>query len=155
MKTQSTRTKLTAMTTALIALAAVWAAWGASRAQALIAILVPGDGFGSAQGQTARLNIVNRGEERGIIIEWKIIDSQGHTLAEGPEPHLIPHGQMRSFDGSADELDAMRDRFGRIQIRAVVRAVGNPDVKRNPHISVEVIDYATGKTTAFIGNPIS
>ena len=55
---------------------------------------------------------------------------------------------MMSFDLSADELDAVRDRFGRIQMRAVVTGVGNPnEISGSLHASVEVIDNATGKTT--------
>jgi hypothetical protein len=56
---------------------------------------------------------------------------------------------MRSFDLNADELNLPRDRFGRIQIHALVKAIGNTDEK-NLHTSLEVFDNATGKTTVII-----
>jgi len=130
--------------------AAIWFAWGARRAQALAdseTVLSP---IGITFGQTARLNVLNSGAEKGLVVDWKFLDSAGRTLARGPEPHLIPAGQFRSFDVNGDELGAERDRLGRIQLRAVVTTLGGPDTKakNGDHcVSVEVIDNATGKTT--------
>jgi hypothetical protein len=44
------------------------------------------------------------------------------------------------------------DLFGRIQLRAVARAIGNPDVK-TLKVSVEVFDNATGRTSFVIQPP--
>jgi hypothetical protein len=150
MKTAKTTTKLFATVIALVAAAAIWSAWGARQAQAISeseTILSP---IGITFGQTARLSVLNSGEAKGLVINWKFLDSAGRTLAQGPEPHLIPAGQFRSFDVNGDELGAERDRFGRIQMRAVVTMLGGPDTKvRNGErcVSIEVIDNATGKTT--------
>jgi hypothetical protein len=150
MKTAKTKMKLFATVIALVVTAAIWSAWGAIQAQAIQdseTILSP---IGITFGQTARLNVLNSGEAKGLIIDWKFIDSAGRTLAQGPEPHIIPAGQFRSFDVNGDELGAERDRFGRIQMRAVVTMLGGPDTGGSNGaqcVSVEVIDNATGKTT--------
>ncbi|MCI0387301.1 MAG: hypothetical protein MOB07_00810 [Acidobacteria bacterium] len=150
MKTAKTTTKLFAMVIALVTAATIWFAWGARRAQAVAdseTVLSP---IGITFGQTARLSVLNSGESKGIIIHWKFLDSAGRTLARGPEPHLIPTNQFRSFDVNGDELGAERDRFGRIQMRAVVTLLGGPDTRgsNGAHcVSVEVIDNASGKTT--------
>lgn len=147
MKTAKTTMKLFATVIALVAAAAIWSAWGARQAQALAdseKVLEP---IGITFGQTARLNALNSGEAKGLIIDWKFLDSAGRTLAQGPEPHIIPAGQFRSFDVNGDELGAERDRFGRIQMRAVVTLLGRTDARGKHCVSVEVIDNATGKTT--------
>ena len=108
--------------------------------------------FGLARDQTVRLNVLNSGEERGYIIDWKFLDTMGGVVFEGPQPHLIPTDQFRSFDLDGDALAAGRDSFGRIQLRAVVTALGGPDTK-NLHVSIEVIDNATGRTTFIATNP--
>lgn len=152
MKAKDRSTKLLAMATVLVALAMAWAAWGANRVAAL------GDNedtpppFGLAQGQTARLTVFNSGEAGGYIINWKFLDSEGRTLARSPEPEAIPTEQFRSFDISADSLHTTRDRFGRVQLRAVVTALGGPDTK-NLRVSLEVFDNTAGRTTVFITNP--
>ena len=146
MKTQNIRTKLFVLLIALVAVTAMWSAWGERHVMAIQDSEINSFSWGCAPGQTARLTVINSAEERGLIINWKFLDSEGRTLAEGPEPHIIPAGKMKSFDVSADELDAVRDRFGRIQMRAVVTGFGNQN-DRNLHASVEVIDNATGKTT--------
>ena len=150
MKTAKTTTKLLPTVIALVAVAVIWSAWGAKRAQAIRdseMILSP---IGISFGQTARLNVLNSGEVKGLVINWKFLDSAGRILAQGLEPHSIPLGQFRSFDVNGDELGAERDRFGRIQMRAVVTMLGGPDTTdtTGEHCaSVEVIDNATGKTT--------
>jgi hypothetical protein len=167
--TQSRRMWLigVAIATALVAHVGGWATSGASRGDAIqnkqanvdptprecpTCGLMP-DPFGVAIDQTARLNILNRAEERGIVINWKFLDSDGNTLARSMEPMSVSPGQILSIDFLAEDHNVTRDRFGRVQLRSVVTALGGPDTKRNLQVSVEVIDNATGKTTAFIGNP--
>jgi len=55
---------------------------------------------------------------------------------------------MMSFDLDGNSIERGRDRFGRIQMRVVVTTERR---EPEPHISVEVIDNATGKTTVLIG----
>ena len=150
MNNRSRRTKLIATALTIVALAAILTTWNARQVDALAEdhtqFVV-----GLASGQTARLSALNTGEAKGIIIDYKFFDSLGRVLGQPPEPdrQLIPPGQMRSIDLNADELNAQRDRFGRIQVHAVVRALGGPDTK-NLHASLEVFDNATGKTTVVI-----
>ncbi len=104
--------------------------------------------FGTAIGQTARLNVLNCGDQ-GFIINWKFLDSDGRVLVRGPEPDRIAPGKTVSYD--PNDVNAPRDRFGRIQMRAVVEGIGNPDIfQRNVSVSVEAIDNATGKSTLFV-----
>jgi len=105
--------------------------------------------IGLAQGQTARLTVMNIGDEQGFV-NWKFLDAFGRTLAETPEPHLIPPGQFRSFDFDLpNPPPGIADVFGRAQVRVIVRTVGNPDIKIL-RASVEVFDNATGRTSFVI-----
>ena len=149
MKTRNRRTIQIVFALA-VAFAAILTMWDARQVDALAEdhnqFVV-----GLSSGQTARLSALNSGEEIGIIIDFKIFDSQGRVLAQSPERQLIPPGQMESFDLNADELNASRDRFGRIQIRAVAQSVGNQN-DNDLYVSLEVFDNATGKTTVLINS---
>lgn len=151
MKNRSRRTILIVVALA-VALAVILAPWNARRVDALAEdhnqFVV-----GLSSGQTARLSALNSGEEIGLVIDWKFFDSLGRVLAQSPERQPIPPGQMKSFDLNADELNVMRDRFGRIQIRAVAQSVGDTN-EQDLHVSLEVFDNATGKTTVLI-NPFA
>ena len=152
MKIRNTRTKLIAVVIGMVALAAVWAVWGTGRVLAIEDSEEKPPPFGLAQGQTARLNILNSSTESGIIIiGGKFLDSAGRVLVE-IKLHPISPGQFMSFDLDGDSLDVTRDRFGRTQVRAVVAAIGNPDVK-NLRVSLEVFDNVTGKTSFVITPP--
>jgi hypothetical protein len=152
MKTAKTTTKLFATAIALVTAAVIWAALGARRTQAVQGsedFLPYIEQIGVTSGQTARLSALNSGENRGIIIDWRFLDSQGRVLAQSPESQLIPPGQMRSFDLNANEVNATRDPFGRVQVIAIIRTLGGPDTK-SLHVSLEVFDNATGKTTVLV-----
>ena len=162
MKTQSIRTKLIAMAMAIVALAAVWAACGTNRVEAVQdsqsnitpmprdcggCTLIP-DPFGIASNQTVRINVANPAAEVMIIAPC-ILDADGNLLMDFGRATVAP-GRIMSFDLDGDSLVHPRDRFGRIQMRVVVTTERR---EPEPHLSVEVIDNATGKTTAFIGDP--
>jgi len=106
--------------------------------------------FGIARGQTARLNVLNSGEERGYIINWKFLDAMGRVVIAG-QREFIPTEQVKSFDLSTEALGLVGDTFGRTELRAVVRALGGPDT-RNLHISVEVFNNSDGKTSFIVAN---
>ncbi len=152
MKTAKTIKKLFVTAIALATTAAIWATLGARRAQAFQSsetFLPYIEQVGIAPGQTARLNAFNTNEERGIIINWKFLDSQGRILAQSREPQLIPPGQMRSFDLNADEVNTTRDPSSRVQVIAIIRTIEDPDTIYL-HTSLEVFDNATGKTTVSV-----
>lgn len=137
--------------TLAVALVAVWAAWPVSKVKA---VGDPADGkygLGLARGQTARLTVINSGEERGFVIDWKFLDGEGNSLAQSDGTVEVAPGQMKSFDLDGDSLGALRDRFGRIQFRSKVGARGQRrDLNHNFQILVEIFDNDTGKTTAAI-----
>ena len=60
---------------------------------------------GLASGQTARLNALNSGEEKGYVIDWKFLDTQGRVLAQSQESVFLPAVQMKSFDLNAADLE--------------------------------------------------
>ena len=123
-------------------LAGIWSFGAANRAEAVIAIIKTTGMFGLAPGQTARINVLNSGEIRGFIVEWKFLDATGRTVAESREPVFIPFGQAASFDLSFDEA------FPTEVVRTELRAVVTLSVRRSVVVTGEVFDVSTGKTTA-------
>jgi hypothetical protein len=155
METRTTRTKLVAIILSLTAAAVIWTVWGAGRVDAIQDSEDFPPPFGIAQGQTARVNILNVGDSGIIIIGGKFLDSRNNVVREFVrEPIEVAPGRFMSFDFSGDEHNALADISGRIQLRAVVTALGGPDTRRNLITSVEVIDDATGKTTVLIDSAI-
>lgn len=148
MKTISKRTKLIAAALAFIVLAVVLIVSNERRVEAISDEEYTSSPFGLSAGQTARLSVLNTGR-RAIMFHWGFLDSQGNVLARSRGPALLPAVQMTFVDLNADELNVMIDRFGRIQMRAVVWAKIDPS---NPNLqaSIEIFDNATGKTTAFV-----
>src|SRR5678815_5283305 len=143
------QTKLIAIFIVLVAAVTAWVTWPAGRAFAIQDSEDRPNPFGIASGQIARLSVFNNSDRRECFIEWTYVDGQGRTLAATPEPHLIPPGRFVYFDLDGDSLAQTRDGFGRVQVQAVVRSIGDPNEK-NLHVSVEVFDKATGRTTSFI-----
>ena len=147
MKTAKTTAKCFATAIALVIVAAIWIAWGARWAQAIQDSEDFPSPIGIARGQTVRLTVLNIGERAIVGPEYRLLDSAGRTLAQTPEPHLIPPGQFRSFDFDLPEPPpGLADNFGRIQVRAAM--IGNSKTK-NFRVSLEVFDNDTGKTTVF------
>jgi hypothetical protein len=107
------------------------------------------DPFGIGSNQTVRINVANP-TTTGATIVASIFDASGVLLRDFGRTTVAP-GNITSFDLDGDSLVHVRDRFGRIQMRVVVTQMGGPE----PRVSVEVIDNGSGKTTVFIGNPIS
>jgi len=105
--------------------------------------------FGLAQGQTARLTLFNSGDTAVQDPDYRFLNSRGEVLARSAERIVILPGQFRSFDFDLpNPPPGIVDFFGRAQLRVAVR---NPDFK-NLHVSVEVFDNATGKTS-FVLSP--
>ncbi len=151
MKTRNRITKWLSSVALAAALISLWAIWPVSRVKA---IGDPADGkygLGLARGQIARLTVINSGEERGFIINWKFLDSENRALAQSDGAVEMLPGQMKSFDLDGDALNTARDRFGRIQFRAKVSGSGQRrDLNHHFQILVEIFDNDTGKTTATI-----
>jgi len=109
--------------------------------------------FGLVRGQTARLTLFNNGETAIVGPEYRFLNGHGVILARSADEIVIPAGQFRYFDFDLpDPPPGTVDLYGRIQIRAVVGGIGNPDIK-DLRISVEVFDNATGMTSFIIQPP--
>src|SRR5436190_3263379 len=63
----------------IMVLVAAFLALAASRAEAIIINYFP---VGISLGQSARLNLANIGETRGIIINYRFLDSDGVVMAQ-------------------------------------------------------------------------
>lgn len=122
-----------------------------------------GNGFGMvgiAQGQTARLNVVNIGnpDELPCEVALQFLDGEGNTLAE--QGIIIIGGKAASLDLDAAELGGPDTRAGRVQIRALMKVLGGPDTKNTDGATcgdyllstLEIFDSRTGQTTVIL-NP--
>ena len=145
MRTQSRQKTLLVIVVLMVVFAAIWSSWGASRVNAVQDSEEMPSPFGLAQGQSARINVFNPAAEVMTICPC-IFDADGNLLIEFKCVRIAP-GRMISFDLDGDSVDRVRDRFGRIQIRAVVTTDSRGP---SPHISVEVFNNSDGKTTVFI-----
>ena len=142
MKTQTEIKKLRPA----LALIAIFSLCAAASAQA--GGLVEERGmFGCATGQVARINAANLGgpDTRPIQVEMMFLDGTGAVV--GRDMQTIAPGQAVFFDFLFEGREE-----NRIELRAVVTALGGPDTK-NLKTTVETFDAETGRNTIFIGNP--
>jgi hypothetical protein len=107
--------------------------------------------FGLARGQIARINAVHAGDTGLAPIQFEIdlLDVTGSFVARNIQT-LNPR-QATFFDVAFNKL-TIPVTGNRIELRAVVRAIGNPDISLL-RTTVEVFESDTGKSTIFIGNP--
>ncbi len=100
--------------------------------------------FGIAQGQIASAHVVNTGEVRGLVINWKVLDSEGNLLAQS-ERQPLALGRASSFNFGP--LDLARGQ--RMAIRVVLTVEGGSNNPNKPGFiaTQKVFDTATGKTT--------
>ena len=144
MKTPNTTMKRIAMVIAL-AFAAIWAIGGASTAEAVIAIIRQTGMFSLAQGQATSAHVVNTGEERGIVIDWRVLDSAGNVLSQSDRRRL-ELGQASSFDFGT--LGLVEER--RMAIRVELTVEGSSRNHPGYIATQEVYDIGDGKTTVFL-----
>jgi hypothetical protein len=148
MKTRHTTTKLIATVMAFAMLAAIWFAWGTSRAGA---VTVPSDKilgtgvFSLAQGQATSAHVVNTGEERGFVINWRVLDSAGNVHAQS-DRRRVELGQASTFDFGALELTEGQ----RMAIRLELRVEGASRNKPGFIATQEVYNVGDGQTTVFL-----
>jgi hypothetical protein len=102
---------------------------------------------GLANGQTARLNMVNIGDPNQSPCEVQMVfyDSLGKALAR--DVQKLEPGMATFLDLS---YATVGDPHIRVQIRARVKVVGDPNLCL---ASLEVFDEESGKTTIFVGDP--
>lgn len=153
MKPSNLSTKLLLTTIFLAVAVTVWTLWPAQHVHAIQDSEDFPPPFGLAQGQTARLTLFNSGDTAIIGPEYKFLNSRGEVLRQSADTIVILPGQFRSFDFDLpNPPPGTPDLFGRIQLRAVASAIGNPDIK-TLKVSVEVFDNVTGRTSFVITPP--
>jgi len=102
--------------------------------------------FGLTRAQTARLTLFNSGETAIVGPEYRFLNGHGVILGRSADEIVIPPGQFRYFDFDLpNPPPGTVDLFGRVQLRVVVNAIGNPNEK-DLRASVEVFDNTTGQT---------
>ncbi len=128
-----------------VAIATIWIIGGASTAEAVIAIIRETGMFSLAQGQTTTAHIVNTGEERGIVIDWKVLDSSGNVLAQS-ERRRVELGQASSFEFGPLALPEGQHMAIRVELMV------EGDSRNRPAFiaTQEVHNVGDGKTTVFL-----
>jgi hypothetical protein len=108
--------------------------------------------LGVAAGQRVRLNAVHPGRERGAPPDpcrgdLSFVDETGARLAGVSFIATADRAASFEFDASS----STRTGAGRVSVRPVVSAVGNPDLMPSGSCiyTVEVVNSATGATTLF------
>jgi hypothetical protein len=138
---------------AALAATILWTSWPVGQVKAIQDSEDFPPPFGLAQGQTARLTLLNAGDRAVEDTDYKFLNSRGEVLAQSAARIVIRPGQFRSFDFDLpNPPPGIVDFFGRVQVRAVVSTIGDPDIK-NLRVSVEVFDNATGRTSFVIQAP--
>jgi hypothetical protein len=147
MKTQNRSTKLLVLTTFLSILFMIGVR--AEQVQAFDTTdAKPSPMVGLAEGQTARLNVVNIGDPNQGSCQVQLIfyDNAGKQLAL--DSQKIDPGIATFLDLSYNDIGNPNIR---VQIRSWVRVlIGDPSICLS---SLEVFDDETGKTTLFVGDP--
>jgi len=144
MKMPSRSTKLATSVLAVTVLLAIWTLLGANRAEAVIAIIRTTGIFSLAQGQATSAHVVNTGEEHGIVIDWRVLDSAGNILAHS-EHETIELGQASLFEYGTGVY-----RPARLSLRVVLTVEGANGSKPGFIATQEVYDIDSGKTTVFL-----
>ena len=144
MKTRNTTIKRIAMVIA-VAIATIWTIGAASTAEAVIAIIRQTGTFSLAQGQATIAHVVNTGDERGIVIDWKVLDSAGNVLAQS-ERRRVELGQASSFEFGPLALPEGQH----MAIRLELMVEGDSRNKPVFIATQEVHNVGDGKTTIFL-----
>ena len=144
MKTRKTMMKHIAMVTAM-AIATIWTIGGASTAEAVIAIIRQTGMFSLAEGQATSAHVVNTGEERGIVVDWRVLDSAGNILAQS-DRRRVELGQASSFDfGPLGLAEGQR-----MAIRVELMVEGASRNDPGFIATQEVDNVGDGRTTVFL-----
>jgi hypothetical protein len=143
MKTRNTTTKLIAMVIAVV-IATIWTIRGASAAEAVIAIIRQTGMFSLAQGQAEDAHVVNTGEERGIVVNFRVLDSAGNVHAESGRLR-VELGQAASYTWALGVEEGQR-----MAIRVELMVEGASRNHPGFIATQEVYNVADGKTTVFL-----
>ena len=142
MKTRIKLTKILAMVVAVALLTAIVGIWGGKTAQAIIIVNSKTGMFTLAQGEAARIHVVNTNEAGGIQPCTKVFDSNGTLLANFECPTLGP-GRADSF--VFQPPDPVQPMAIRVELTVEGDARRERDLKFIP--TLEIFDIATGRTS--------
>lgn len=158
MKTLHTKSKLTAIA-ALVAIAALCAVSRVERhAQAQDQVPPPQPDrisfgmVGITRNQTARVNVTNAGETHGMIVNYRLVDSDGEVLRRRDGQPVertmtLEPGHSASLQFNADNLPG-RDE-ARLNFRAVVTLIppsGEAICPCSFPVTLEMVNNATDRT---------
>ena len=144
MKTRKTTMKRIAMMIA-VAIATIWTIGGASTAEAVIAIISQTGMFSLVQGQATSAHVVNTGEQHGIIVDWRVLDSAGNILAQS-DRRRVELGQAWSFDFGPLGLAEGQRMAMRVELMVEGASRNHPGFIATQ----EVYNTADGKTHVFL-----
>jgi len=128
-----------------VAVTSVWAIGTANTAEAVIAIIRQTGMFSLASGQATTAHVVNTGEERGIIINWRVLDSVGNVLAQSNRRRL-EFGEATSFSFAGLALSEGQRTTIRVELTVEGAARNHPGFIATQ----EVHNVSDGKTTVFL-----
>jgi len=146
MKKRNTTLKIIAMVI-VAAIATIWTIGSANTAGAVIAIIKQTGVFSLARGQGTSAHVVNTwtGDEGAIIINYRVLDSDGNVLAESESRRVEP-GRADMYELGPINLDE----GARLAIRFELR-VASASRNRTSFIATqEVYNVGDGKTTVFL-----
>jgi hypothetical protein len=136
-------TKPFAVVIALVAAAALWTAWPASHVLALQDSEDMPSPISIAFGQTLQLNVANASSGDSIPVEMMILDESGNPLKRSRELVMPLHTSMLTLN--RNEVPGRE--ASRLLTRAVVKVIGDPDIKIGDLlVSEEVVDNETQRT---------
>ena len=127
-----------------VAIATIWTIGGASTAEAVIAIIRQTGMFSLAQGQAEDAHVVNTGEERGIVVNFRVLDSAGNVHAESGR-FRVELGQAASYTWALGVEEGQR-----MAIRVELMVEGASRNHPGFIATQEVYNVADGKTTVFL-----
>lgn len=144
-KTRNRTIKPIAMVIAVAIATSIWTAWDTRTAEAVIAIIRQTGMFSLSRGQATTAHVVNTGDEGGIVVNWRVLDSAGNVHAQSDRRRL-ELGEASSFDFRLPDLAEGQ----RMAIRLELRVEGASKNKTVFIATQEVYNVGDGKTTVFL-----
>ena len=101
--------------------------------------------FSLVQGQATSAHVVNTGEQHGIIVDWRVLDSAGNILAQS-DRRRVELGQAWSFDFGPLGLAEGQRMAMRVELMVEGASRNHPGFIATQ----EVYNTANGKTHVFL-----
>ena len=146
MKKRNTTLKIIAVVI-VAAIATIWTIGRANKAEAVIAIIKQTGVFSLARGQVTSAHVVNTwtGDEGAIIVNYRVLDSDGHVIAQS-DSHRVEPGHADMYELGPINLDEGQ----RMAIRFELRVESALRSRASLIATQEVYNVGDGKTTVFL-----